>query len=574
MNDRSIGDKLGSLRDRRAVMAGLVGAGASTVAAAFWVATEGLPFGDDVPPPEKLGERAAANSAAEAGGFANRDASFVADSKAPSPTSLQTKLYSSASEAARLTPVTVATVLAKDQPVPHLLRRTTFGPTPALIGEVDGKGIDAWLAEQLKPADIADDEADAVWAATPLVSMSPAEIHAAIEPRSWDAMLDYGKAVMGRQIWSKRQLYEVVVDFWANHLNVTVPSASSWDTGGPYHNDVIRKHALGSFTDMLVDAIRHPAMLRYLSNSTSTKQGVNENLGRELLELHTVGVGSGYTEADVRSSAYILTGRTETSDMGGEVTAEFLYDAPRHWTGAVKVLDFQHENASGEGGMEVGDAYLRYLAAHPATARTIATKLAVRFVADAPPPTLVERLAKTYLDNGTRILPVLDVLFRSGEFWANVGQKTRRPLEDIIAAARVIELRPGDAVPAALERFYWYASQMSHAPLGWLAPNGYPDVQPAWRSTSTQLQLWNYHRALLRAEIEGTSPTPPRQLVADQPQANGAELVDSLCRRFCFPPLQPHHREALVAFAGAAPSDARVAELAALLLDSPYSRLR
>jgi uncharacterized protein (DUF1800 family) len=580
MNGRTVGDKLRGLQDRRTVAAGLVGVGATTVAAGLWLATEGLPGSDGdkaLPAPPEPGPRPVADNAAEAGGFADRDASFAADDKGSSPTALQTKLYSTPSEAARLTPVTVATVLTTDDPVLHLLRRTTFGLTPGLVDEARSTGIDGWLAAQLDPSAVGDDEADAVWARYPAASMNPAQIRDSYELYGWDAMFEYGKAVLGRQLWSHRQLYEVVVDFWGNHLNLPVPSGPAWDVGGPYHNDVIRKHALGSFTDMLLAAMRHPAMLRYLTNSTSTKEAVNENLGRELLELHTVGVGAGYSEEDVRSSAYILTGRMVSTDMASGVPSEFHYDPGRHWTGAVKVMDFRHDNASPEGGLDVGDAYLRYLASHPSTARTIASKLAVRFVSDVAPPTLVDRLAKAYLDNGTQILPMLDVLFRSGEFWAAVGQKTRRPLEDVVASARLLGLQPGDSAVAALDKFYWHVTQMGNAPLAWRAPNGYPDVQPAWRSTSSLLQSWNYHRDLLRGKVDGTSPPSVASLAEGQPQGSGAELVDSLSRRVCFQPLQPPHSTALVTFLsdlGDSRSDETLTELTALLLDSPYARLR
>ena len=166
--------------------------------------------------------------------------------------------------------------------------------------------------------------------------MNTAQVQASQERFTWDAMFEVGAATLARQMWSKRQLFEVIVDFWANHLNVSTPGDGAWDVSGSWHRDVIRKHALGSFTDMLLASGRHPAMLRYLANDASKKDSVNENLGRELLELHTVGVGSGYTEADVRNSAYILTGRTVTS------TGLFSYDPSAHWTGAVKVLGFTH----------------------------------------------------------------------------------------------------------------------------------------------------------------------------------------------------------------------------------------
>src|SRR5690606_41253620 len=122
------------------------------------------------------------------------------------------------------------------------------------------------------------------------------------------------------------------------------------------------------------------------------------------------------------------------------------------WVGPVQVLGVRHDNATAEGGLEVGDAYLRYLAGHEATARTIARKLAVRFVSDDPPASLVDRLAAAYLDNDTAIVPVLRTLFRSSEFWAAVGQKVRRPRENIAAAARALRIRPVRDVSPSLRR--------------------------------------------------------------------------------------------------------------------------
>ncbi|HEY8546281.1 MAG TPA: DUF1800 domain-containing protein, partial [Acidimicrobiales bacterium] len=513
-------------------------------------------------------------------------------------------LYASYSEAATKTKVTTPTILATDDPVQHLLRRVTFGPNPALVEEVHAEGIDAWLARQLDPGSIEDGVAEEVFRLFPLAGMGPAEIQGAIERYHWDAMFEYGQATLGRQIWSRRQLFEVMVDFWANHLNVSTPSGAGWDVAPDYHEHVIRAHALGSYTDMLLAAMRHPAMLRYLSNDLSDKDDVNENLGRELLELHTVGVASGYTEEDVRNSAYILTGRTVTTertmqemgemgdmgdmamgDMGmgmGSYGGTFLYEAEKHWIDPVKVLDFTHPNPTREGGLEVGDEYLRYLATHPSTARNIARKLAIRFVSDAPPDTLVERLAQAYLDNDTQIVPVLDVLFRSGEFWASVGQKVRRPLENAVAAARAVEVKPGGDTRKALENFYWQVGSMGHRPLAWPSPDGYPDVRQAWRSTSAVLQGWNFHRSLIQGWQEGLTYVPAEELVAGRPAATIGQYVDSLCERLCLQTFQPAHRDALIAFtehpAEASPEDAwmhdLVNHLAPLVLDSPYFSLR
>lgn len=584
----------GRLR-RRALVAGLAGTG--TGAALWYVAARGLPGRDgslsDVatPPAPPSGERDAAFRAADGGGFANRDESYarsvgVAEPAEPVQPEADppSTLFPTAGEAAAATEVSAPTLLATDDSVRHLVRRTTFGPTPELVDEVQAKGVDAWIGEQLDPTSIDDGEADQVWGQFPATGMSPAEIQATVERFSWAAMTEYGRATLGRQIWSRRQLFEVMADFWANHLNVSTPGAGGWDTAPSYHNDVIRQHALGSFTDMLLAAGRHPAMLRYLNNDSSTKESVNENLGRELLELHTVGVGSGYTEDDVRNSAYTLTGRTVVGqdDEEGRQEGSFVYDAGRHWTGEVRVLDFQHANASAEEGLEVGNAYLRYLASHPATARTIAHKLAVRFVSDDPPDVLVDRLASAYTDSETQIVPVLETLFRSGEFWAAVGQKTRRPLENVVATARVLGVRPGDDTTGALEAVYWWLGNAGHRPLAWPAPNGYPDVAVAWRSAGGLLEVWNAHRRLVRQRPEGANYTPATELVGDRPRATAGEYVDSLCQRLCLQTFRPEHRSVLLGFLEAdesTPSDqvdleAMANHVTPLVLDSPYFALR
>lgn len=567
---------------RRAVIAGLAGTGAGAVAL---VATRGLPGTVDPPPPVE-GRRMVARPS-DAGGFANRDESYAssigpAEQISSTQAAPPTVFFPTAGEAAAATAVTVPTILDTTDPVLHLLRRTTFGPTPALVDEVHATGIDAWLASQLDPMAIADPAADAAWSAFPLASADPATIRASIPRTEWDAMNDYGTATVARQVWSNRQLYEVMVNFWANHLNVSTPGPGGWDVGVSYQTDVIRGHALGTFSDILVTAVRHSALLRYLTAAQSTKDSVNENLGRELLELHTVGVASGYTEDDVRNSAYILTGRTVVEERGSPDEGTFRYDADKHWVGPVAVLDFRHDNATAEGGLDVGDAYLRHLAAHPATAQTIARKLAVRFVSDLPPAALVDRLATAYLDNGTAVVPVLDTLFRSGEFWAAVGQKTRRPLENVAASARILGVVPeGDTVHSA-GVLNSAAGRAGHRPLAWPAPNGYPDVHAAWRSASGMVEIWNCHRMLVGDWDDGLSRPDPLGLVSGLPASTVGEYVDSLCRRLCFQAFQPAHRDALVAFLGgdpAAPIDPHVANndalgVIALVLDSPYFSLR
>jgi uncharacterized protein (DUF1800 family) len=522
-------------------------------------------------------------SPADAGGFGSREESYTAAETVAAVDPQASTLYNTAGEAAAATQVTTPTILATGDPVIHLLRRTTFGPTPELVEEVHTKGIDGWLAEQLAPDSIPDPAGEAAWALYPRASMNPQQVRGAVEKYHWDAMADYSRATFARQIWSSRQLYEVMVDFWGNHLNVSLSAGPSWDVGVSYQNDVIRQHAMGSFTDMLLAANSHPGMLRYLDNTDSKKEAVNENLGRELLELHTVGVGSRYTEDDVRNSAYILTGRTEYRESDGpEREGTFFYDAAKHWTGPVQVLGFQHPNDSGAGGFDVGEEYLRFLASHPSTARTIARKLAVRFVADNPPQTLVDRLAKEFRASGTSVVSTLDTLFRSGEFWAAVGQKTRRPLESIVAAARAVDVRPADNTTNFIQVTWSRLSDMGHRPLGWFAPDGYPDVQPAWRSASGLLRTWNAQKGIVQGWDKGVSFVQPKDLVGDRPHGTVGEYIDGLCDRFCMQTFLPEHRQALIDFVGVAPEtpsnlgkmDDIVQHLAPIVMHSPYFALR
>jgi uncharacterized protein (DUF1800 family) len=486
-------------------------------------------------------------------------------------------LADSPAEAARIaaaaTP-TWPTPLSRD-PELHLLRRATFGPTLVDVVAIKQMGIDAWLERQLAPQAIPDPGGEQILATYRTVGMTAAQIRASVKDDQWQAMWELGHATLARQMWSSRQLFEVMVDFWANHLNITNPFDGGWDVRSPYDRDVIRKHALGRYSDMLAASARSPAMMRYLDNANSHRRSVNENYGRELLELHTVGIEAKYTEKDVRHSAYIMTGRT-VDDAGN-----FRYESYRHWTGKVKVLGFTHPNSKASKGLAVGDAYVTYLATHPATARRVAHKLARRFVCDDPPQTLVDRLAQSYLDNGTAIVPMLRTLFRSVEFWMSNGLKTRRPLENVVATARILGVAPGAKTRDGLEGLYWMTNQLGHAPLNWGPPDGFPDVADAWGSAHATLGTWNAHRALLQGWHQGIKYPDPEDFVGLKPATVGAYL-DTLTQRLVHQPLRPAHKKAMLKFLSAKETTkvrdsrlgGRIEHLVPLILDSVYHALR
>ncbi|WP_218566353.1 DUF1800 domain-containing protein [Vallicoccus soli] len=466
-------------------------------------------------------------------------------------------------------------------PLLHLLRRATYGPTPASVAAARALGAGAWLEQQLAPGSIPDPVCDEVVGRLEGLRWEIWEVRDRLSSfGSWTMMGRLTTAAVARAVWSERQLLEVMVDFWGNHLNATCPSSEVWDNRAHYDETVLRRHALGTFSDMLVAATTHPAMLRYLDGASSTDRAPNENLGRELLELHTVGIGAGYTEADVRTSALILTGLSVNSDSG-----EYQYKPWNHWVGPVSILGFSHANATEVGGHDVAVAYLRHLAAHPSTARHLAHKLCVRFVADEPPAALVDRLAALYLAEGTAIVPVLRALFTSPEFAASVGAKTKRPYEDLVSTLRVLQVRPEATGTKGMDAFGWQAEGLGQRPLAWPAPNGYPDVAAAWQSPAMTLGRWNMHRAHVDAwwSKELTRPTPRQLLPATLPATYG-ELVDAMCLRLVQRTVAAPQRAALLAFLGKTASTAvkptdgavqwNLGELAALILDSPYFQVR
>ncbi|MEV4707283.1 DUF1800 domain-containing protein [Actinoplanes sp. NPDC049316] len=480
--------------------------------------------------------------------------------------------------------VTATDFLPAD-PLLHLLRRATYGPTPASTAEIRRLGAGAWLERQLKPASIADPVADDLVARLPLSRLSVGSVRSkvragAFKMYGWEPMFELGYAAVARAVWSERQLLEVMVDFWSNHLNVANPSGDVWDSRPDYDRSVIRPYALGRFADMLKASARHPAMLTYLDNRFSTRAAPNENYGRELLELHTVGLG--YTEADVKGAARLFTGMTVSWDTG-----RYRYDAGRHATGAVKVMGFRHANTTASGGQSAAMALLEHLALHPATAKRIARKLCVRFVADEPPATLVTRLAKVYLDNRTAIAPVLRALFTSPEFAASVGAKTRTPYEDIVATVRTLGYAPEKSGTKALQALYWITEAAGQAPMAWTPPNGYPDVASAWASPSGQVTRWNAHLNITAGWWPNTLQRPEsivKAFAGDTLPATYGALVDAVATRLLGRTPAAEHTTALAAFYGKKPASPLKASdaaagwafpyLPALLLNSPYFALR
>ncbi|MEV4640970.1 DUF1800 domain-containing protein [Actinoplanes sp. NPDC049548] len=474
-------------------------------------------------------------------------------------------------------PAAVTDLVCAD-PIAHLLRRATYGPTPAALAEAARLGVAGWLDRQLDPAAIPDGELDALLTRLPLAGAGITTVRAKLPVHSYEAFGQLGRATVARAIWSNRQLFETVAAFWSNHLHVTAPSSGVWDSRSDYDTSVIRAFTFGRFADMLKASARHPAMLTYLDNRTSTKKQPNENYARELMELHTVGMI--YSEADVKAAARLLTGLTVGS------TGLYTYSAAKHATGTVSILGFSHPNATAEGGEAAALAFLDHLATHPATAERIATKLCVRFVADEAPASLVTRLAKVYLDNGTAVAPVLRALFTSPEFAASVGRKVRTPFEDLAATVRALGLGPETSGTAGLDALYNALVNAGNAPFRWAPPNGFPDIAAAWSSPSAFLLRCNTHLNLATGWYPKQLTRPAdmlKALVPVLPPTYGG-LVDALAVRLTGTRLPADHVAAVLSVAGKLPTSSLTAKdtsvtgslpyLVALVLDSPTFQLR
>lgn len=376
-----------------------------------------------------------------------------------------------------------------------LLKRLGCGFSQAGLAEVrKAGGIDAWLDRQLQPDLTADTaQARAVDGWFPWLTRSAAEkvaTNTSGSMKAWQYSIDLANWSTLKRMYSAWPVLETMVDFWGNHLHVAAGDERAYAHLHDYHQ-MLRRMALGRFEDLLVAASTHPAMSLYLDNWRSTRNAPNENQGRELLELHTVGRGAGYTEDMVKDSAKILSGwsvRWGSSYDG-------FYDAANHTTGPVRVLDFSHANSSSDG-RAVCDAYLRYLANHPATARVVARRLAVRFVSDTPSEGLVTHLADTFTSSGTDIAATLRALVAHPEFRGSAGAKVSTPVDDLVATVRALGVtatapaagRPAKAFAHALN--YFHNGLRLHT---WPRPDGAPETNGEWSSGVRMLHSFRVH---------------------------------------------------------------------------------
>ena len=377
--------------------------------------------------------------------------------------------------------------------VSHVLNRLTFGPRPGDHARVTGMGVPAFIAEQLAPERIADPDSDRLVRRLEALD-DPAGEMFEYKDRFLGEQLTRGAVL--RAVASRRQLYEVMVEFWTDHFNIDPSKGDCKWLKAADDREVIRPHAMGRFADMLRASALSPAMLWYLDGRVNRRHDPadrpNENYGRELLELHTLGVRGGYTQADVMEVARCLTGWT-VRDKKRFKKGAVEFNAKDHDDGAKIVLGVHIPAGLGRADL---DRVLEIVTQHPATAQHLATKLCQRFIADEPPAKAIAATAAAFTASGGNVRPTLQALFATPEFAAAAGAKLKRPFHWVVSALRATnaETDGGKPIIDALVR-------MGHAPFRYPTPDGYPGTAHSW--TGTLLWRWNFAADLARNQVKG-----------------------------------------------------------------------
>lgn len=558
--------------------------------------------------------------------------------------------------------------LTEEQKILHVLNRLTYGPRPGDLERVKAIGVEKFIEQQLNPVAVDDTKLEARISRFDVFGMSTAEVFGeypnpgallqqlegrnrrqqqangasamneeptAAERQERQRQLreiyaEYGLRPAGqllpqivgnrvvRAAYSEKQLQEVMVDFWQNHFNVFAGKAAVRWYIPSYERDVLRKHALGNFRDLLAGTAQHPAMLFYLDNFESVspnsqqqraggngplqrairsgnvspqlrerikeragindaeldrriaqarnagnqqRRGLNENYARELLELHTLGVGGGYTQQDIVEVAKAFTGWTIADPRGyrraaanmirGEEnrqierlqrmagipddieSGEFYFNERWHEKGTKTVLGQKID----EGGMKDGLKVLDVLVKHPSTAKFIARKLAVKFVRDDPSEAMVERVAAAFSKSNGDIKATLRALFLDREFFApeNYRAKIKTPFELAVSTLRALGAET-NANPALIGML----NKLGEVPYGYQAPTGYPDTAEDWVNTGALLERLNFAVAVSSNRIPGT-----RVDLRGYYAASRGEILENAIGKILYDEISPATRASL-----------------------------
>jgi uncharacterized protein (DUF1800 family) len=463
---------------------------------------------------------------------------------------------------------------AGDDPVARdlaLVNRLTWGANAAEMRRITAMGSENWLQAQLHPAagdhlpatvqaaidqlpalqrsplDLAQDMADRIAAAR--AAQSSPDPAAPPMPTPQDvrntALVDVSRQdqtrLILRDLYSTDQLREQMTAFWLNHFSVFGNKEDIRLFLPDYENHAIRPNALGHFRVLLEATLRSPAMLHYLDNAQNSAGHLNENYAREIMELHTLGVGAGYTQGDVQELARILTGVATVTPKAAAKDAQHLPpDSIRD--GMFAFYPARHDRGDklflghvihGSGYDEVQQA-LDILCAQPATARHISRQLAQYFVADTPPPALVERMAERFLATHGDVAKVLDLLFHSPEFRASLAQPLLKDPQHYVLSA--LRMAYEDRVIVNTAPVSNWLSRLAQPPYGHLTPDGYPQERGAWNGPGQIEQrfeiaqaIGSFSAGLFKGEAPGATARPAF------PVLQGALYYGTLANRLTAP---------------------------------------
>jgi uncharacterized protein (DUF1800 family) len=442
------------------------------------------------------------------------------------------------------------------------LNRLTFGPRVEERARISEIGSQAYIEEQLAFDSIDDFDCEVLLNPFKTLRMSADEIEGVTNQlfEGYDRerpVIELRQATLLRQVYSKRQLYELMVEFWSDHFNIFIEKEPCFYLKPVDDREVIRRHALGSFRDLAMASAQSPAMLVYLDNHVNEKSHPNENYARELMELHTLGVDGGYTQNDVMELARCLTGWTVKEHFW---LGDFVFNEDLHDAGVKKVLGIEIQPS----GQKEAEQVIDRLVTHPSTAQFIAAKLTRRFIADEPPQVVVEKAAQVFLDTNGDIKSVLRIILLDG--LALAQPKYKRPANFITSALRLTNAHTDGAL---LDYFI----RMGQSYFGLPTPDGYPDIGAPWQSNL--MPRWQFAFELMRDEIAGTKNHLDRLLnVASTGILE--DDVDALTSLLLGSPLERSARDKLidsVRDAGAVPEEI-LRVLAAGIIASPAFQWR
>lgn len=425
----------------------------------------------------------------------------------------------------------------------HFLSRTSFGVTAPSLATVQEMGIPGYLDQQLdyENIDVTDLESE-ITSRFPLTQQGANELLAGFPDNIAAVAQQMVAATQYRQMFSGRQLYEVMVAFWTNHFNIHLVNGLGPTLKPSDDLNVIRQHALGNFRDLLFASAKSPAMLFYLDNFYNKLEAPNENYARELMELHTLGVDGGYTEQDIKEVARCFTGWSLTFPNGDAAFGEYIFYPAFHDTGAKQVMEL---SIAAGGGETDGEQVLDYLASHPSTAQFIATKLCRHFISDQPDSGTIDTVAAAFTAENGDVKATLRALFSTSAFLSSGDDKFSMPSEYLSRLIRVLnrhQTYPSDQG----QLFYFAQSLLGQLPFNWPTPDGYPDTQNYWANTGALLNRWRFSFFSFANEIASLQvfSIDWTELAGDA--ANLGELLDNLVQNVLCRTLLDEDRQAMI----------------------------